>query len=311
MANVNKPEKKRWSWKTFGARFLVISILLHLTFLGGATYLVVQHFTAKRVLTFKPGPAAPPAPQTVEHKVHMQKDQAESAPQMAKRITTTGMGKITLPEMPEMPTQNDNVKPMKISSPNNNFGSGTSMFGGGGGGGGGGGIPLPSIMADRCSPEGRAKSIAQNGGDPRDDEAILKALRWLKQHQNPDGTWGGKYKGGMTGLALLSFLGHCERPTSGEFAPNVKNGLDAIINVAAADGGNLSYKDRASSMVYQHAISTYALGEAYIITKDERMVPVLKQAVAIILKGQNPGRRIGPTISPLPNQNTAPTAIPR
>jgi len=284
----NPPIKKRWSWKNLFGGFLGISILAHLLFISGATYLVVQRIQAKRKLTFQAGPPSPnPATQQVEHKVQMQKEQTMSAPQMAKRITTTGLGKVSLPEMPEMPTQTDDVKPMKMSQ---NLGMGTAtMLGGNGGRGGfGNGITLPSIMADRCSPEGRAKSIADNGGNPKDDDAIIRALRWLKANQNPDGSWGKAFKGGMTGLALLSFLGHCERPNIGEFAPTVKNGIDCLVTVGTRDNGNLSNKGGGNAMVYEHAISTYAMGEAYIITKDERMPPILKQAIAMIVAGQRP-----------------------
>ncbi len=281
------PAKKKWSITRFGLNFLVVSILAHLAFLSGATYFIVQRIQAKRKLTFQAGPPSPnPATQTVEHKVQMHKETTMSAPQMAKRITTTGLGKINLPEMPEMPMTSDEVKPMKMSSA-------TSMGMGapgalGGGGLGGISLNLPAIMADRCSTEGRTKSIADNGGDPGTDAAVVNALQWLKGKQNPDGTFGDKYKGGMTGLSLLCYLGHCERPTSGKFGPTVRNAIDAVIQAGNGANGSLGFQSRDVDSVYQHAIASYALGEAYILTKDEGIPPVLTKAVGMIVSGQRP-----------------------
>jgi hypothetical protein len=39
---------------------------------------------------------------------------------------------------------------------------------------------------------------------------------------------------------------------------------------------------------YQHAIAAYALGEAYTMTKDERLAPILTQAIGYIVTGMRP-----------------------
>ena len=76
------PSKRRWSWKQFGGKFLVISIAVHLLFGLGAAVYVVQHYTAARKLTFKGGPPSPnPSTRAIEHKVQMAKKQSTmSAP---------------------------------------------------------------------------------------------------------------------------------------------------------------------------------------------------------------------------------------
>ena len=92
-------------WKFFGGKFLVISVIAHLLFACGAAYYVVQRYQANRKLTFKGGPPSPnPSTRALEHKVQMAKKQSTmSAPAIAKRITTTGVAKVALPEMPAMP----------------------------------------------------------------------------------------------------------------------------------------------------------------------------------------------------------------
>ena len=98
--------RRRSLWqRVLGNRFLFISIAVHLLLGLAATALVVQRMTAARKLTFKGGPPNPnPSTRALEHKVQMAKQKSTmSAPAMDKRITTKGLSKITLPDMPAMP----------------------------------------------------------------------------------------------------------------------------------------------------------------------------------------------------------------
>jgi len=94
----------RWS-KFLSGKFLIVSVAAHLLFACAAAYVVVQRYQANRKLTFKGGPPSPnPSTRALEHKVQMAKKQSTmSAPSLAKRITTTGLAKVALPEMPAMP----------------------------------------------------------------------------------------------------------------------------------------------------------------------------------------------------------------
>ena len=97
--------KRRWYRKVFDSKFLFVSIVVHLLFAAVAAVVVVQRYQASRKLTFKAGPPSPnPSTRSLEHKVQMAKKQSTmSAPAMAKRITSTGFSKVSLPEMPAMP----------------------------------------------------------------------------------------------------------------------------------------------------------------------------------------------------------------
>jgi hypothetical protein len=123
------------------------------------------------------------------------------------------------------------------------------------------------------------------------ENAVLKGLRWLRDHQNEDGSWGEKNKGAMTGLALLCFLGHGELPESPEFGLTVNRAVQWLVDGGTTYGNRLSmtkdgWGDNAG--VYEHAIATYALGEFYTLTKDERLTELLPKAVAFIVEGQGP-----------------------
>jgi hypothetical protein len=137
------PKKQRkLSWQQIGGSFLLLSILAHVLFFTGAAYFVIQIFTPKHN-TFRAGaPSTNPAKALAEHKVNMEKKRKSmSAPAPAKRVVTTGLSKITLPEMPAMPT--DVVTPTQITGiggVGSGFGSG---LGGTGNGDGGDGFMAP------------------------------------------------------------------------------------------------------------------------------------------------------------------------
>ena len=122
----------------------MISIAAHLLFAGVAAVFVVQHYQATRKLTFKGGPPSPnPSTRSLEHKVQMAKKQSTmSAPAIARKITTTGIAKVSLPEMPAMPKLA--APPVKMAGAGGtdvSFNAG-SMATSGGSGAGGAAVPF-------------------------------------------------------------------------------------------------------------------------------------------------------------------------
>ena len=94
------PKKNLWQrWMSWGGSFLVISILLHVLLLGGATMLVVQVVqNRKDKMKFTAPP--PSANVSAEHKVKPSKKTAAAAPAISKRIISTAVNaSIALPAM--------------------------------------------------------------------------------------------------------------------------------------------------------------------------------------------------------------------
>jgi len=146
---------------------------------------------------------------------------------------------------------------------------------------------LPSAMSGRAGGAARAQAMMDKGGKKEGEIAVMKGLKWLVAHQSPDGSWAPSDKPAMTGFALLSFLGHGETPVSAEFGPTVQKGLDWLVENGKKNDGRLSMqKSFDNHGVYAHAIATYALGEYYTMTKDERVADLLKKAVGYIVNGQ-------------------------
>ena len=283
----SKPQSRLLKiWLTIiASKFLFISILVHLLFGVGAAVLVVQQYQA-RTRTFQGGPGAVnPSSRALEHKVSMaKKKNSMSAPAQAKRITTTGISKVALPEIVSMPSATT-VVPNKMGGLGGQ-GMGLGIGTMGGSGTGAGGFGLPPMMGDRCSVATREAAMRTNGGTPACEASILSGLRWLKTQQNPDGSFGQQYPVAMTGLALLSYLGHCEKPSSKEFGPVVRKAIDYLLEVGGSSG-KLAHGG-GNEWAYEHGIATYALGEAYILTKEPKIAEVFKKAISIIVYGQGP-----------------------
>lgn len=162
------------------------------------------------------------------------------------------------------------------------FGKGNGSGSGMGNGGGVGKLfgLIPENMRKRCTREDRLARIAESGGTPECEVAVENALRWLKSKQQPDGSWTGDSKTAMTGLALLAYFGHCETPASKEFGDSCLRGITYLVNIGLKNDGKLADNFVANSWCYEHAIATYALGEAATFCKDIKQdVPGLNDVV--------------------------------
>ena len=148
---------------------------------------------------------------------------------------------------------------------------------------------LPGTMRGRMG-SGRAKAMADNKMKTKTELAVLRGLEWLRQNQNADGSWADTNHGGMSGLALLCFLGHGETPESQQYGVTVNKAVQWIIDNGTKNQGHLNMAGQFSQPgVYEHGMCSYALGEYYTMTKDERVIELFKQAIGYIVQGQGPG----------------------
>lgn len=142
---------------------------------------------------------------------------------------------------------------------------------------------LVGLFDNRINGEVRQKAMDDFGADKDNDAHVLAALRWLKKKQDPDGSWKTASDVdplAMTGLAALAFLAHGETPQqSKEFGPALESALRYLMSVQQADG-------RFSANSYTHAIATYALAEAFALTRIMELREPMEKGVAFIIKGQ-------------------------
>jgi hypothetical protein len=136
------PKKSRYArWLALlGFNSLFLSIAVHSLFAVVATYLVVEHFQKKHINFHA---TEPPSPHNeVEHKVQLaNKNKVDSAPPDLKRITSTDLSPITLPDVPT-PPQTEDTSPTEMSGVGVDALAGPGGSGGGGGPGGGGDMTL-------------------------------------------------------------------------------------------------------------------------------------------------------------------------
>jgi hypothetical protein len=118
--------------------------------------------------------------------------------------------------------------------------------------------------------------------------AVDAALHWLAVHQETDGSWAPEnYEGsadndtGVSGLALLAFMGGGHNPRQGQYRRNVLRGLAALLSRQQEDGA-------LHRNLYNHAIATIALCEAYGRARDERVGAAARRAVDWLQKAQSP-----------------------
>ncbi len=144
-------------------------------------------------------------------------------------------------------------------------------------------------------------------------------LAWLARHQSPDGSWkaagftdqciGAKcvgagssdYDTGVTGLALLAYLGagYTHLEMTGEtpdprnkckvirFKEVVKKAIKWLVLNQDADG---CIGPKVPKMMYNHAIATLALCEAYGMTESQILKEPAQKAVDFLVAAKNPYR---------------------
>jgi hypothetical protein len=145
------------------------------------------------------------------------------------------------------------------------------------------------------------------------EEAVLRGLRWLASQQKPDGYWGDISKSNqtwhdrkwtssmvsdqratrLTALSLLAFLAHGETPQSAEFGGTVQRAIEYLLGQQDPETGlfvplasSRPEKSGEDLGVYAHAQATYALAEAYALTRAPVLKRPVEQGLRVIIAGQ-------------------------
>jgi hypothetical protein len=119
------------------------------------------------------------------------------------------------------------------------------------------------------------------------ERAVVAALNWLQREQQADGSWKGSKEiatPALTALALLTYLGHGETPSSPVYGPTVGKAI-AWLQKSQEEGGRFAGRDERD---YTQPMAALALAEAYGATLDPEVKADAERAVAVIVKGQHP-----------------------
>ncbi len=165
---------------------------------------------------------------------------------------------------------------------------------------GGGGMPSGSGKFGRR--RGQAQSLPHSL-----DQAIRAGLDWLAEHQSENGSWEARdfavncergpelsngegdalHDTGVTALAALAFLGIGETLDEGPYRHNLRNAIGWLRRQQDPQSGRIG-PSTSKEFLYDHAIATLALAEAYDGSKAPILKKSLVQAVDFCLDAQNP-----------------------
>jgi len=143
------------------------------------------------------------------------------------------------------------------------------------------------------------------GGSPVPD-AIDRALQWLRDHQDEDGKWdcdqfmkhddpsrpvgtgpgSAVHDVGVTGLALLAFLGEGSSLRSGPYRDVIKKGVNWLRSQQQENG--LFGAATSHDFVYDHAIAAYAMCEAYGLSGYTTLRPCAQKGLDYLAAHRNP-----------------------
>jgi hypothetical protein len=158
---------------------------------------------------------------------------------------------------------------------------------------------------------GNVRKVKVDSTSHRTFDNVELGLKWLADHQDVDGSggWdcdgfmkhdpaddkcdgpgGALYDVGVTGLALLAFLGagYTDRGATHEnpFARNVRAGLRYLMSQQDEEG---CFGTRASQhFMYNHALAALAICEAYWLTRNPRYKKSAQDALNFIARSRNP-----------------------
>ncbi|MCK6470270.1 MAG: hypothetical protein L6R28_00875 [Planctomycetes bacterium] len=136
---------------------------------------------------------------------------------------------------------------------------------------------------------GRLRRAVGGGGGKATESAVDKALEWLARHQEADGSWKvtategdqANWDPGVTGLAVLAFLGAGHTEKIGKYKGNVQKGIAWIIAQQAADGsiGNQAQWKNHGGCGYHHPICGMALAEAAAMARIPETAAAAQKAI--------------------------------
>ncbi len=137
----------------------------------------------------------------------------------------------------------------------------------------------------------------------RVDTSVERALAWLVGRQQRDGSFPAIPQGqpGVTSLCTLALMAHGHLPGEGKYGTSVERAIDYVASCQKENGLLAVYAPRGARIhrnvshamggtsVYNHAISSLLLSEAYAMSGPRRtaqLQPVIEKSIKIILTMQ-------------------------
>ena len=161
-------------------------------------------------------------------------------------------------------------------------------------------------LGGRTDPKMRSKLVQAGGGNAQSEAAVEAGIKWIINHQLPDGTWsfdhtqspscggncthGGKYKdrAGATAMALLPMLGRGYTHKEGPYKKQFEAGVTFLATQAMNQNGAVYQKGGGSHPLYVQGLAGIVLSETYAMTQDKRLAGPAQLALNFIMAAQDP-----------------------
>ncbi len=147
-----------------------------------------------------------------------------------------------------------------------------------------------------AAPRGRGWTSSYQGVTNDSEDAVDKALKWLAEHQLPNGSWSYDHRlgpcqgkcsdpgtmpealNGATAMACLCFISHGNTHRGGRYQAQVIAGLKFLISHMGPNG---SMYEKGGRM-YSHALATLALCEDLRIRKDKDFAKMTSEGLGAL-----------------------------
>ena len=166
---------------------------------------------------------------------------------------------------------------------------------------------VPEVYWLRLAPN-RSQLLEPAGATPELETAVKAGLKWLADHQEPDGRWsprrheggreireagrdrqgaGARADTGVTALAILAFAAAGNTHLEGTHHITVRRAVEFLLSKQDANG-SLGGDAQLFEFMYCHGMATLALSELLGMTGDAKLRQPLARAVAYTLAAQDP-----------------------
>ena len=151
---------------------------------------------------------------------------------------------------------------------------------------------------------GKKQALKEYGGSDASEEAVQLAIKWIVNHQLPDGGWDfdhrkgpGDHRGSpnpgdiensrmaATAMALLPLLGNGQTHKVGNYKDSVRAGLEYLMSNGKRDPKfprGISYWEKDGGQMYSHGLCAIVFCEAFAMTKDPKLAPYAQGTIWFI-----------------------------
>jgi hypothetical protein len=114
------------------------------------------------------------------------------------------------------------------------------------------------------------------------ERAISRGLRYLAVIQSSNGSWGEKYEVAITALSLMAFMARGYLPGRPPYGEKLDDAIGFLVERSKIKDGYMGVS------MYEHALATLALSEAWGMSNRKEIRGAIKRAVNVILRAQSP-----------------------